>query len=72
MPAATLTRKDHEPQFLRVKEAEAVLRLGHTTIYALIRSGRLRSVTEGRTRLIPISAIHDYSALLTKEAESAK
>ena len=45
-------------------------RLGRTVIYEQIRSGRLRSVTQGRTRLIPASAIGDYIALLEREAET--
>lgn len=36
----------------RVPEAMAVLSLSRSVIYELIRSGRLRSVTEGRSRLI--------------------
>ena len=36
----------------RVPEAMAVLSLSRTVIYELLRSGRLRSVHEGRTRLI--------------------
>ena len=44
-------------QLYRIKDAMVVLSLGRTAIYEQIRSGRLRSVTEGRTRLIPESAI---------------
>ncbi|WP_261763896.1 hypothetical protein [Pseudonocardia asaccharolytica] len=33
-----------------------------------MRSGRLRSVHVGRTRLIPTSAIAEYVALLEREA----
>lgn len=57
-----------DKKLYRVPEAMALLSLGRSTIYELIRSGRLRSVTEGRTRLIPASAIVDYVALLEKEA----
>jgi excisionase family DNA binding protein len=45
-----------------------MLSLSRTVIFELMRSGRLRSVKQGRTRLIPASAIHDYVALLEKEA----
>ncbi|MDP9608850.1 helix-turn-helix domain-containing protein [Streptomyces demainii] len=38
------------------------------TIYALMRTGRLRSVKEGRARKIPASALHEYVALLEREA----
>jgi excisionase family DNA binding protein len=56
----------------RVEDVMRVLNLGKTAIYEQLRSGRLRSVKQGRARLIPISAIHDYVALLEKEAEGAK
>jgi excisionase family DNA binding protein len=60
-----------DKKLYRVPEAMALLSLGRSTIYELIRSGRLRSVTEGRTRLIPASAIADYVALLEREAHAA-
>lgn len=56
------------PQLLRVDEACRVLSLSRTVIYELIRSGRLRSVKQGRTRLVPASAIAEYVALLEREA----
>jgi excisionase family DNA binding protein len=58
-------------QLYRVAEARAVLSLSRSVIYEQIRSGRLRSVTQGRTRLIPASAIADYIALLEREAQVA-
>jgi excisionase family DNA binding protein len=56
------------PQLYRVNEAARVLSISRTVIYELIRSGRLRSVKEGRTRLIPASAVAEYVALLESEA----
>jgi excisionase family DNA binding protein len=44
------------------------LGLSRTVLYELMRAGRLRSVKEGRTRLIPESAIREYIALLEREA----
>jgi excisionase family DNA binding protein len=52
----------------RVTEAMEMLSLSRTVIYELIRSGRLRSVREGRARRIPGSAIAEYIALLESEA----
>ena len=49
----------------------AVLSLDRSVIYEQIRSGRLRSVTQGRSRLIPASAIAEYVALLESEARTA-
>ena len=55
-------------QLYEVTDAMRMLRLGKTAIYELIRSGRLRSVKQGRSRRIPAAAIRDYIALLEKEA----
>ncbi|MFV2098024.1 helix-turn-helix domain-containing protein [Micromonospora sp. LOL_014] len=52
----------------KVSEAMVILSLSRTIIYELIRSGRLRSVREGRARLIPAGAIADYVALLERES----
>lgn len=56
-------------QLYRVADAMRVLSMSRTVIYEQIRSGRLRSVKQGRTRYIPESAIRAYVALLEKEAE---
>jgi len=52
----------------RVQEAMALLSLKRSVIYELLRAGRLRSVHEGRTRLVPAAAITEYIALLEREA----
>lgn len=53
----------------RVPEAMALLSLSRSVVYEQIRAGRLKSVTQGRTRLVPASAIADYVALLMREAD---
>jgi excisionase family DNA binding protein len=58
-------------QLYRVPEAMALLSMSRSVIYEQIRSGRLHSVTQGRMRLIPASAITDYIALLEQEARAA-
>lgn len=55
-------------QLYRIPEAMQLLSLSRTVIYQQIRAGRLRSVTQGRTRLIPADAIADYVALLLSES----
>lgn len=57
-----------EPLLYRVSDAMRVLSMSRTVIYDLIRAGRLRTVKQGRTRLIPASAIAEYVALLEREA----
>ena len=58
-------------QLYRIVDAMVVLSMSRSVIYEQIRSGRLRSVTQGRTRLIPASAIKEYIALLEREADAA-
>ena len=58
-------------QLYRVRDAMVVLSLGRSALYEQIRSCRLRSVTEGRSRLIPASAIAEYIKLLENEARAA-
>ena len=61
----------NEPQrkaLYRIPEAMRQLSLSRSVIYELIRSGRLRTVKEGRTRLVPARAIAEYVALLEREA----
>ena len=55
----------------RIPEAMRILSLSRSVIYELIRSGRLRTVKEGRTRLVPESAVAEYVTLLEAEAGRA-
>lgn len=60
-----------DAQLYRVTDAMKLLRLSRSLIYDLIRTGRLRSVKQGRARLITANGIREYIALLEKEAEEA-
>jgi len=53
---------------LTVNEAAARLKLGRTKLYGLIRSGELATVSIGRSRRIPESAIMDLIARLKAAA----
>jgi excisionase family DNA binding protein len=57
-------------QLYRVKDAMRLLNLSRTVIYDLLRTGRLRSVQQGRARLITAEAIREYIAILENEAEA--
>jgi excisionase family DNA binding protein len=57
------------PQLYRIPDAMRLLSMSRSVIYEQLRAGRLRSVRQGRTRLIPAAAIADYIALLEAEAE---
>jgi len=57
------------PVLWRVPEAMSLLNVSRSVIYEQIRSGRLRTVKVGRTRLVPDAAIEAYVRLLEREAE---
>jgi excisionase family DNA binding protein len=60
-----------EPDVLlyKVPDAMRMLNMSKWAIYDQIRRGRLRTVTRGRSRLIPASALREYVALLIREAQ---
>lgn len=67
MTAPTL---DAPPRALyRIPETMRLLSLSRSVIYEQIRAGRLRTVTQGRTRLVPAAAITAYVTLLEQEAK---
>ena len=68
-PAEQTQPEIAELQLYTIEEAAAMLRMGRTKIFDLLRNGRLRSVREGRAHRIPPTAIADYIALLEREAE---
>ncbi|WP_188188918.1 helix-turn-helix domain-containing protein [Nonomuraea sp. SYSU D8015] len=63
-----MTKTVEEVRLYRVTDAVALLGQSRSAVYELIRSGRLRTVKEGRTRLVPSTAIQEYIALLEREA----
>jgi excisionase family DNA binding protein len=61
----------HTKVLYEIREAMTLLSMSRSVIFNNIKSGRLRSVKEGRARLIPAAAIDEYVALLEREAEAA-
>ncbi|MFJ6522571.1 helix-turn-helix domain-containing protein [Streptomyces filamentosus] len=47
-------------ELLTVPEVMERLKLGPSTVYDLIRSRRLVSITVGRSRRVPIDAVRDF------------
>lgn len=69
----TTASPTHQPvQLYKVTDAMRILNLSRTVLFEQLRSGRLRSVKQGRTRLIPATAITEYIVLLEREAEAAR
>ena len=51
----------HETKLLvTVEEAAAMLSLGRTLTWALVRKGELRSIRVGKTRRVIVSSLHEY------------
>ncbi|MEU3051412.1 helix-turn-helix domain-containing protein [Streptomyces sp. NPDC006984] len=57
-----------DDELLTVADVTARLKLGRSTVYDLIRSRRLPSITVGRCRRIPARALSDH---ITHEMEAA-
>lgn len=53
----------------KVPEAMVLLSMSRSALYEQLRTGRLRSVQQGRARLISAAAMRDYVALLEREAQ---
>ena len=67
MTAVTAPAATPEPRLYRIPDAMRLLALSRSEIYLQLRDGRLRSVRQGRARLIPSTAIAEYIALLEHE-----
>ncbi len=66
-----LTSVTHLPILLTVEEAAERLRVGRTTMYALLKTGAIESVPVGRLRRIPPDALDAYIARLRESAGAA-
>lgn len=69
----TTTTAPHTPTaspkaLYQIPEAMALLSMSRAVIYEQLRAGRLRSVKQGRRRLVPATAIIEYVQLLEREA----
>ena len=69
MEAAVIPLAVPERHLYRITEAMRLLSMSRSVIYEQLRAGRLRSVKQGRARLIPAAAIQAYVALLISESE---
>ncbi|MGH3834457.1 MAG: helix-turn-helix domain-containing protein [Pseudonocardiaceae bacterium] len=58
-----------ERHLYRIPEAMQLLSMSRSVIYEQIRSGRLRTVRQGRSRLVPKGAIAEYVRLLIRESD---
>ena len=71
MPESSFNSEDSSLDhvlLLTPEEAARRLSIGRTTIYALMTSGDLPSVTIGRCRRVPVSALRSFVVRLGDEA----
>ena len=69
VPAVAFDYGDDAQLLYRIPQVMRMLSMSRSVIFEQLRSGRLRSVRQGRARLIPASAITEYIALLEREAD---
>jgi excisionase family DNA binding protein len=73
MPYHRLGRSDQsEVVLLTVDEVGQRLRQSRRTVYRLISTGALPSITIGASRRVPSSALSDYIASLMSTGDSAR
>ncbi len=58
---------DQVPRLLSVRLACRILGLSRSSLYELMASGEIRSVTVGRRRFVPREAIDDFIACLPNQ-----
>lgn len=57
-----------KPILVTVDDLAEALSIGRTAAWELVRKRKVKSVKIGRTRRIPITAIHEYVQQLIEEA----
>jgi excisionase family DNA binding protein len=66
-----MTTMPVEAVLLTVEEAADRLRIGRTTMYALVSSGAVESVKVGRLRRVPIECVDAYVTVLRTTSQPA-
>ncbi len=59
------------PMLLTAEDVAERTNLGRSTIYALLKSGELKSVKVGRARRIPAAALDEFIANLSRTQGAA-
>ncbi|GAB3914368.1 helix-turn-helix domain-containing protein [Kibdelosporangium lantanae] len=70
-PEVPAQRSTPERVLLTVEEAAQRLGIGRTMMFKLVKAGEVASVTIGRLRRVPASAVRDYAAHLANQHQAA-
>ena len=65
-------RDEMEPLNVSVEECAHLLGLGITKTKRLVQTGEILSIKEGRRRLVPMTAIHEWLTERLKEARDER
>ena len=72
MNIAEMGESQTEVLLYKIPEVVRMLNLSRSTVFELLRTGRLRSVHQGRSRLIPAASLREYVGLLEQEEAGAR
>lgn len=61
---------DNEKLLLRVSEAQRILSLSRSTVYAMIASGEIPSVRIGRAVRVPVDGLRDWVKRQAEKSEA--
>ena len=61
-----------EQAYFRPEEAAEYLRVGRTTMYALLKSGLVPSITHGKSRIVRRADLDDYISTKLREQADRK
>ena len=56
-----------QPILVTVQDTAAMLSIGRTAAWELVRKHKIKSIKIGRTRRVPIAAIQEYIARLLED-----
>jgi len=69
-PAGPKTTPGQPHRLYRTREVWEILNLSRDTLFAILRSGELRSIKVGRLRMIPAEAIDEYVDMKLAEEDA--
>jgi excisionase family DNA binding protein len=60
MTTAPVLTPTAAPVLLTIEEAAGLLRIGRTSMYRLVSTGAVETVTVGRLRRVPVECLNEY------------